>query len=189
MSLGFNNTPPVRFEGPRPDVVSAPRFFFGGDPDFPSGCRANNSRFLQQKTMSTEDRINQGVAHASPSFDYRNGVRSVRVCRLWGGTAPRVITMRKHPRDSCQSCVRRQYPGDLRPSRVFGGELSWVCEFRSLDSHEWCFARKSRRRDILIRIPQDPGRRWRRREQLPSDEVGRYPVSRAPNATGARRAG
>ena len=29
MSLGFNNTPPVRFEGPRPDVVSAPRFFFG----------------------------------------------------------------------------------------------------------------------------------------------------------------
>ena len=28
MSLGFNNTPPVRFEGPRPDVVSAPRFFF-----------------------------------------------------------------------------------------------------------------------------------------------------------------
>lgn len=30
MSLGFNNTPPVRFEGPRPDVVSAPRFFWGG---------------------------------------------------------------------------------------------------------------------------------------------------------------
>lgn len=97
MSLGFNNTPPVRFEGPRPDVVSAPRFFLGGDPDFPSGCRANNSRFLQQKTMSTEDRINQGVAHASPSFDYRNGVRSVRVCRLWGGTAPRVITMTEAP--------------------------------------------------------------------------------------------
>lgn len=59
MSLGFNNTPPVRFEGPRPDVVSAPRFFWGGDPDFPSGCRANNSRFLQQKTVSTKEWLMQ----------------------------------------------------------------------------------------------------------------------------------
>ena len=64
MSLGFNNTPPVRFEGPRPDVVSAPRFFWGGILTSHRGVGQTtrvffNRRPYQQKTVSTKEWLMQ----------------------------------------------------------------------------------------------------------------------------------